>query len=158
VAATTSSFKGGWLRIFDRELRLLDRRKLPQAACYCAVNRPQPLVLLSFAGTGGWQLIRQQGNSFQPISSGVYGARRQLLAAAISPDGKLLVTGHVSERPTIFVWNPANGTLVGELRLEGGIAKFDLPSHHTIVRLAFSPSGRYLTAADLGNAYLLEAT
>lgn len=159
VVTTDLSPKGGWFRVFDHELRLLHSSKLPQCAPSCAVDGPEPLVLLQFPQTMTWQLLGSRGKDFRLVSSASYGrgrpgshlAFRSLMAAAISPDGKLLVTSQFSKRPTISVWNPATGRLVREVELIGGMAL-----HHTIHRLAFSLSGKYLTASDSGNAYLVE--
>lgn len=169
VVATDYSPKGDLrlLRVFDHELRLLYSSKLPRCAAYCAVDRPEPLILLGFPQTTTWQLLRQQGKEFQPVSSAYYGPPRPdwnidghtMMDAAISPDGKLLVTSQASERPTICVWNPATGALLRQVELQGGGGyKLDVASHHTIYRLAFSKSGKYLTAADPTNAYLLDAS
>lgn len=165
VTAVTSSPKGGWFYVFDNEARELYKRKLPQAGVSCIVNQPQPLILLEFPQTTTWQLLRKRGTEFQLVSTASYGPKRyewslhgwNLMAAAIAPDGKVLVTSQASERPTISVWNPATGRLIREIELTGGVAQFDVASHHTINRLAFSKSGKYLTATNSGNAFLVES-
>jgi hypothetical protein len=167
VTTTDYSPKGGWFRVFDGDLRLLySKHKVPQCAAYCVIERPEPLILLDFPQTMTWQLLRQQGNAFKPVSSASYAAPRRerralaesLMSAAISPDGKLLVTSQASQRPAISVWNTASGALLLQVELEGGGGyKLESASHHTIFRLAFSLSGKYLTASDAANAYLLEA-
>jgi hypothetical protein len=165
VVAATSSPKGGWFRVFDKDLALRYERRLPQAYVQFAANQPEPLILVIFPQTTTWQLLRQQGKEFKPVSSAVFGPpnpefyQRSLMDAALSPDGKLLVTSQASERPTISVWNPATGALIRQVELQGGGGyKLDYASHHTIFRLAFSKSGKYLTAADPTNAYLIDAS
>jgi WD40 repeat protein len=167
VVAATSSPKGGWFRVFDENLALHYECRLPQAGVRFAVNRPEPLIFVTFPQTTTWQLLRQQGKEFNLVSSASYGPPRPdwfidghtLTDAAISPDGKLLVTSQASERPTISVWNPATGALIRQFELQGGGGyKLDVASHHTIFRLAFSGSGKYLTAADPTNAYLVDVS
>ncbi|MEX2025767.1 MAG: hypothetical protein WEH44_00680, partial [Pirellulaceae bacterium] len=119
----------------------------------------------SFPATSAWQLLVQHGQDFKVVSQATVGPPRPrwhlgeqlLLAAAVSPDGKLLVTSQVSQRPTISVWNPANGKLIRDFEVQGGGGyKLDHASHHTIWRLAFSKSGNYLTARDGANVYLID--
>lgn len=165
VVATTMSPGGGWFRVFDRDLKLREERRSPPSAAYFVAIRPKPLIFVSFPATSAWQLLGQHGEDFKVVSQATVGPPRPrwhlgetlLHAAALSPDGTLLVTSQVSQRPTMSVWNPANGKRIREVEVQdGGGYKLGIASHHTIFRLAFSKSGNYLTAADGANVYLID--
>ncbi|MBC8350700.1 MAG: hypothetical protein H8E66_01855 [Planctomycetes bacterium] len=149
----------GMFRVFDEELNLRYSKKLPQPLGPNAVsNRQDPLILLMPVLGSRWQLIRETSDQYTLLSSAKQwrptGLDTSIHSAAISPDGKYVVTGPVHLTPTISLWNAADGSLLREVQLLGGTGR--LPSDHTIKRLAFSKSGRYLTAGNVRNAFLLD--
>ena len=81
------------------------------------------------------------------------GGLRGIMAGAISPDGKWVVTSPLNVQPTLGVWSVSNGALKREVHLEGSLN--ELAIERAIVRVAFSQSGEYLTASNAHYAYLL---
>ncbi|MFT5470586.1 MAG: WD40 repeat protein [Verrucomicrobiales bacterium] len=85
-----------------------------------------------------------QVNSQQQIGKTIkLGERKGIWAVAMSPDGKLVVTG--SEEGDVCLWNSLNAQLIANL--EGHV--------DTVVRVAFSPSGRILATGSLDNTVRL---
>lgn len=157
IVAAASGAGGGWFHVFDNELKLRYSQKLRQpVAVYSALNGEEPLILLTLPHFNSWQLVRGQEDKYNLLSSGTCrssGGGEKIFAAAISPDGKFVVASQLRS-PRISVWNTSTGALVKEFRLEGGVHR--LPSDQNLSRLRFSKSGRFLAAADMRNAYLLD--
>jgi hypothetical protein len=121
------------------------------------------MLMFSNGEAHRWQLVSRSGKAYTILRKGVHAARGEssLVGGAISRDGSWFVTslcnGFLSRsliRPSIGIWSTNTGRLVGEVYVAG--EEYPRNYHHGIRRLAFSVSGRYLTASDTHYAYLFK--
>ncbi|MDP6719230.1 MAG: hypothetical protein QGF59_11300, partial [Pirellulaceae bacterium] len=125
------------------------------------VNPRDPVLLLIFSGRhmfDSWRLVRrsEQGYVFagEAVSRPLVALGQTFQAGAISPDRKWFVTAQTAAKPMLAIWSTSTGKTVREVVIEGGT--HGKPLNTLIRRLAFSKSGRYLSACDGDNAYLME--
>lgn len=157
VVAAACSNGGGLFQTFDGNLQPLASRRFSEPAIVVAgTSQPSCLLAISLPQSSRWQVIGLEGKEFKLVSSASLPSKWLLFAAALSPDAKYLVTSQASERRTIAVWKLATGALLREVELKGGVAELSGRNDRTILHLAFSKSGKYLTASDRLNAYLLK--
>lgn len=158
------------LQVFDHQLQLLHKEKaIGPNIIVAAINLQTPAIAIrSLAGEHGIRFRGQPHWMWGELVRGANGATKShksalvprltanewIMTAAFSPDGKWLVTSRDEALPTLDIRSTATGQLHRKVHIEGG--RHDLPGHQIILRMAFSQSGRYLSASDYSNAYLLD--
>jgi WD40 repeat protein len=93
-------------------------------------------VIVGGHGSGPFDVYRRDGVGFVPHWSGSLG--RQIAGAALSPDGRWLVT---ADGNTLRLWNPETGLYLGQAAAVEGAR---------LNGLAFSPDGLTLASGDSG--------